>query len=109
MAMLAGGGSAVIAAALQLAPRGAWLYLVLATALLFGLLVRSGWRFRDSRPPTPTAIGLLAFGALAVAGEFWAAAPGEPSKAGAIFLAQTGLAIVAADCIARLPSQTNSG
>ena len=103
---LAGGALAAIILAMHVAPRGGWVFLALLTALLFGLLLRSGWRLADATPPTVAGTAFLAFGVLACAGELWSAAPGEAIKAGGVFIAQVGLAIVAADSAARLPQST---
>lgn len=103
---LAGGALAALIFALHVSPRGGWLVLILLTVLLFGLLMRSGWRLADATPPSSTAISFLAFGVLAFAGALWAVAPIEAVKAGGVFLLQVGLAIVAADSAARLPAST---
>jgi O-antigen ligase len=100
--LVAGTTMLAVALAMHVAPRGDWLYLAVLTAALFYLLLAQGWRLTDARLPTPTALLLMTFGLVAMAGEFWSAAPGKALLSGGVFLFLTGLGAVSSDAIAHL-------
>ena len=102
-ARIAGGILAAAVLAMHVAPRGSWIYLTVLAGTLFTLLIQSGWRLNQAKLPTPTGLGLFAFGALALLGTAWAAIPEMAVRSGVALMAQVGLAIVASDAVARLP------
>lgn len=103
---LLGVAAAGVVAAMHIAPRGSWVYLIILAATLFAALYQSGWRLNQATRPTATGTALLGFGALALVSFVWAAVPAMSVRSGGAFLAETGLTIIAADCVARLPKST---
>jgi hypothetical protein len=103
---IAGSTMLVLALAMHVAPRGDWVYLCGATAVLFALLVGQGWRLAEARLPAPMALALSAFGVLAMAGAMWGAVPGKALSGGAAFAGLVLLAAVASDAIAQLRDDT---
>jgi hypothetical protein len=103
---IAGGVMLTLALAMHVAPRGDWLYLLLATIAMLTLLWAQGWRLEQARLPAPTALALIAFGTLAIVGELWGAIPGKALASGGAFAGIVLLAAVASDCMARLENET---
>ena len=104
-----GGGASIVAGfamlvavlAMYVAPRGDWVYLSALSAVLFGLLLHSGWRLSQAAVPTPAVLALILFAILAMASEIWGAAPGRAIKSGGVMLLLVLLTTVAADTVAR--------
>jgi hypothetical protein len=105
-ARLAGGIVTAVVAAMLVAPRGSWIYLIVLSATLFAALHKSGWRFNQIAWPTSIGVAMLGFGALAILSLSWAVFPAMAIRSGGALMLQTGLAIVAADSVARLPEAT---
>ena len=103
---IAGGTMLAVALAMHVAPRGDWVYLALLAAVMLALLLGQGWSLAEAKTSTPTALALLAFGGLAVAGEFWGAVPGKAVASGSAFIAMVVLGATASDAIARLKDDT---